>query len=253
MLTLSVVAFSSCTSTQHQLPNNPIDHPVILPDGMARHNFELPRNGNFSDQLLLFAVPSYGLSKSWEMPLVVFPYFRTLLGENNYYENGSISKDRRYHVIGFGVTKYGFQTVDEKAFYDLGVEYEVHEFLSENVRTMYGASIHNRSNGDVRGFGLELEIGYRLTTNWQLSASINSKFERQRHWLNRNIDEYEVRNSPFSENLANLSVERTWQSGWGLGCGANLRSYIEGVTRGKEVQWDRINDESADFRVSFYW
>ena len=113
-LTLFGLLPTSCTISNHQLPNHLMDHPVILPEGMSRHSFsysptihDSDSDGIIASSIAAGLIPSFGLAKNWEMPWVIVPYFRVLIDETGTLE----SMNPEFHVISFFCAIGTFKTI----------------------------------------------------------------------------------------------------------------------------------------------
>ena len=256
---LAIIFQLSCTMTKYELPSNKIDHPVILPDGMSRHDFNYNASAGdnddserIQDSVLSGVIPAYGLSQSWEMPFVLLPYFRVLLGENDYYTKGRLSQDRAYHVVSFGITSFGIRDRgdDEESFADYGGGYEYYGFLTEDLRLDISLDGLGRSNNDLLLVGFHPKLRYRLAESDMATLGFMLSGGRIRDWFrDLYFDEYTgIRNA----NLY-LSVDRFFAQNLSVGLAAGGRSYLTNEQSLNQVSWNYETSAYLNLTASLYW
>ncbi len=106
--------FVQCANAPKQLPQNPIDDPVIIPKKMNVHRFKMNRDliensdAFWGYVILPGVIPGRGIGKNVDMPYLLTPYFRILLNKNDFYETGKITPKKFYNVVSTGAFPIGY-------------------------------------------------------------------------------------------------------------------------------------------------
>ncbi len=156
----------SCTTTTHKLPQNPIDDPVILPEGMSQHaaavsSKSIKSEDSSRNALFSLLIPAYGFSKNIELPVVIMPYLRYLLGSHDFYDTGKINPETTYHILEGGIPQIGYS--NEEFFYNYRIAYQRIDILNDDFRNDLTMTISHRSNGDATYFVISNALSKRLT------------------------------------------------------------------------------------------
>lgn len=241
----------SCSVSQHKLPMNSIDLPVILPEGMSRHtiSIDITHNEHYENRVFNALIPSYGLTKNLETNWRGLTW---LMGENDYYELGKISQDRTYNLLEFHLGSItNTETKESTVIPYFG--YKNVFMIGEDIRNTASLAYRYFEDGKSSFLSLKEAIGYRLndrsSANFGFGLSVG-KFE-----FSTTYEKY-LKNNEFSglTNIwASTSIDLFFFNRFSGYISLSTERILRGKRMDNNISWDHFFETDLTGGIKFWW